>query len=80
MKRHVAILLSALLLLMFAARAQTIALQTDPPLYIVESYPDNWESCCDLVDADGNVVQAHWADSVDREDEVLIIRQNGLIG
>lgn len=80
MKRHVAILLSALLLLMFAARAQTIALQTDPPLYIVESYPDNWESCCDLVDADGNVVQAHWADSVVRNDEVLIIRQNGLIG
>ena len=80
MKRHIALLLSALLLLTFAAHAQTIALQTDPPLYIVESYPDNWESCCDLVDADGNVVQAHWADSVDREEEVLIIRQNGLIG
>ena len=44
MKRHAALLLSALLLLTFAAHAQTIALQTDPPLYIVESYPDNWES------------------------------------
>lgn len=80
MKRHAALLLSALLLLTFAAQAKTIALQTDPPLYIVESYPDNWESCCDLEDADGNVVQAHWADSVVRNDEVLIIRQNGLIG
>ena len=67
-------------LLTFAAQAKTIALQTDPPLYIVESYPDNWESCYDLLDADGIVVQALWADCVVRMDEVLIIRQNGLFG
>lgn len=80
MKKRIAGLLILVLFASLNAQAQTIALQTDPPLYIVESYPDNWEFCCDLVDADGNVVQAHWADSVDREDEVLIIRQNGLIG
>ena len=64
MKKRIALLLILILFASLNAQAQTIALQTDPPLYIVESYPDNWESCCDLVDADGNVVQERWADSV----------------
>ena len=80
MKKRIALLLILVLFASLNAQAQTIALQTDPPLYLVESTPDFWEYYYDLVDADGNVVQERWADSVYEKNGVLRIEQNGLIG
>ncbi|MCI7028625.1 MAG: WG repeat-containing protein [Clostridiales bacterium] len=80
MKKRIALLLILILFASLNAQAQTIALQTDPPLYLVESTPDFWEYYYDLVDADGNVVQERWADSVYEKNGVLRIEQNGLIG
>ena len=80
MKKRIALLLILILFASLNAQAQTIALQTDPPLYLVESTPDFWEYYYDLVDADGNVVQERWADSVYEKNGVLQIEQNGLIG
>ncbi|MDO4384970.1 MAG: WG repeat-containing protein [Clostridia bacterium] len=80
MKKRIAGLLILVLFASLNAQAQTIALQTDPPLYLVESTPDFWEYYYDLVDADGNVVQERWADSVYEKNGVLQIEQNGLIG
>ena len=80
MKKRIALLLILILFASLNAQAQTIALQPDPPLYLVESTPDFWEYYYDLVDADGNVVQERWADSVYEKNGVLRIEQNGLIG
>ena len=80
MKKRIALLLILVLFASLNAQAQTIALQTDPPLYLVESTLDFWEYYYDLVDADGNVVQERWADSVYEKNGVLRIEQNRLIG
>ena len=80
MKKRIALLLILVLFASLNAQAQTIALQTDPPLYIVRRTEDKFDYYYDLVDAEGNIVQERWASSVREQDGKLEVTRKGRIG